>query len=199
MIKLAENIEGLIFDLDGTLVDTMPLHYQSWMAAGREHGVEITPFMINAMAGIPTIQSVVKLNENYGWELDPLEVKKFKDYYYRSFKATQGSPEGIKPVLEIAENYKGKLPLAIGTGSSRLNALDTLRELDIIDWFDVVVSADDVKNHKPYPDTFLKCADMIKATPSNCMVFEDGDLGILAAKNAGMQVVDIRIYLNNPL
>lgn len=197
MILIPENIEGLIFDLDGTLVDTMPLHFLSWTAAGKEFGVEITPFMIIAMAGVPTIQSVVKLNENYGWELEPLEVKKFKDFHYGKLKELKGSPQVIKPVFEIAEKYRDKLPMAIGTGSARLNALDTLRELNIIDWFQAVVSAEDVDNHKPFPDTFLKCADIIKIAPSKCLVFEDGDLGILAARNAGMQVIDIRNFLDN--
>jgi beta-phosphoglucomutase family hydrolase len=192
MIALPENIKGLIFDLDGTLADTMPLHLAAWLAAGRQFGVEITPFMINAMAGIPTIQTVVKLNENYGWELEPLEVKKFKDFHYRKIKVKAGKEQAIIPVLKIAEKYKNQLPLAIGTGSARLNALETLRELEIIDWFEAVVSAEDVERHKPFPDTFLKCAELISVPPENCMVFEDGDLGILAAKNAGMQVMDVR-------
>jgi beta-phosphoglucomutase family hydrolase len=195
MIVIPDDIEGLIFDLDGTLADTMPLHLEAWAAAGREFGVEITPFMINAMAGIPTIQSVVKLNETYDWTLDPLEVKRFKDFHYKKIKSNNGRLNAIDPVLDVVKKYRSVLPLAIGTGSARLNALDTLRDLGIIDWFTAIVAGDDIVNHKPFPDTFLKCAEIIGVDPHKCLVFEDGDLGILAAQNAGMQVIDVRNHL----
>jgi len=196
MFIIPNNIEGLIFDLDGTLADTMPLHLEAWAAAGREFGVEITPFMINAMAGIPTIQSVVKLNETYDWDLEPLEVKRFKDFHYKKIKSQNGRLNAINPVLEVVKKYRSVLPLAIGTGSARLNALDTLRDLGIIDWFSAIVAADDIDNHKPFPDTFLKCAELMGVNSKNCLVFEDGDLGVLAAQNAGMQVIDVRDHLD---
>ncbi len=195
MIRVPDHIEGLIFGLDGTLADTMPLHFEAWTAAGKDFEVEITPFMIKAMAGIPTVQSVVRLNESYGWSLDPMLFKKQKDLHYRRIKEEKGKFDIIVPTYNLAKEYKDKLPMTVGTGSARPNAIETLRDLGIIDWFQGIVSGDDVEHHKPYPDTFLQCADIMSVAPNKCLVLEDGDLGIMAAKNAGMEVLDIREFI----
>lgn len=195
MIQIPDHIEGLIFDLDGTLADTMPLHFDAWTAAGKDFDVDITPYMIKAMAGIPTVQSVVRLNEGYGWSIDPFLFKKQKDFHFRRLKKEKGKFDVIQPVFNLAKEHKDRLPMTIGTGSARPNAIETLRDLGIIDWFKGIVAADDVDHHKPFPDTFLRCAEIMSISPDKCMVLEDGDLGIMAAKNAGMEVLDVREYL----
>ena len=87
------------------------------------------------------------------------------------------------------------MPMTVGTGSSRSNALSALEDAGILSWFDLVVSADDVVNPKPHPEVFLKGAAHIKVRPEHCLVFEDGDKGIASAKSAGMEYVDVRHYL----
>ncbi len=192
MNLIPSHIKGLIFDLDGTLVDTMPLHIEAWCETGNFFGVEITPFMVNAMAGIPTLHSVVKLNELYGYDLDPLAVKIRKDLLLEDIISRNGNYQPIAPVYEIACHYREIIPMTIGTGSSRTQAIIVLRAMDMIDWFRGLVAADDVTHFKPDPETFLKCAAIMNLHPEECLVFEDGALGILAAKNAGMEYIDVR-------
>ncbi len=191
MNPIPSHVKGLIFDLDGTLVDTMPLHIEAWCETGKHFGVEITPYMVNAMAGIPTLHSVVKLNELYGYNLDPLAVKTRKDLLLEDIISRNGNYHPITPVYEVARQYKEKIPMTIGTGSSRTQAIRVLRDMQIIDWFQGIVAADDVTHFKPDPETFLKCASIMKLHPEECLVFEDGALGILAAKNAGMEYIDV--------
>lgn len=194
MITLPKHIQALVFDLDGTLADTMPIHIKAWQAAGEKYGVAITEEMINRTAGRPTIAVVDILNEENGWELVPLEIKQAKDVAYEVIKLEFGvSP--IRPVFELAKANLGKLPMAIGTGSTRPRTEDTLSALGIRDWFGAIVTADDVANFKPAPDTYLQCAEGLGIAPENCLVFEDAIFGIQAAQRAGMEWVDVRDYL----
>lgn len=195
MNLIPSHIRGLIFDLDGTLVDTMPLHIEAWCKTGNYFGVEITPYMVNAMAGIPTLHSVVKLNELYGYDLDPLAVKARKDLLLEEIISRNGNYHPITPVYDLASHYREIIPMTIGTSSSRTQAIRVLRDIQMIDWFKGLVSADDVTHFKPDPETFLKCAAIMKIHPEECLVFEDGPLGLLAAKNAGMEYIDVRELL----
>ena len=193
MINIPSHIRGLIFDLDGTLADTMPIHVQAWAEAGKLYGLTITGDMILPMAGMPTVAVVPELNKTFDWNLDPVEFRYHKNEAYYRIKADLGKVRTISHNVKIAESYKDNLPMAVGTGSSHENAIVSLNDLGITHWFKGVVGADDIQNPKPAPDTFLKCADMIKVHPRNCLVFEDGPMGIEAAKAAGMQVIDIRV------
>ena len=192
MIQIPVHIQGLIFDLDGTLADTMPIHIQAWQAAGRLYGVEITEAMVMKYAGSPTLEVVPKFNQEFGWDLDPTKVRFHKNEAYYQIKADLGKIRPITKVVNIAEEYRGKLPMAVGTGSTRENALVSLNDLGITDWFEGLVGANDINNPKPAPDTFLRCAEIIQKPPQKCLVFEDGAMGIEAALAAGMEVVDIR-------
>jgi len=82
--------------------------------------------------------------------------------------------------------------MAVGTGSEHAMAERLLRHLGLFHYFDVIVGADDVTAHKPEPETFLRCAALIKVAPEHCVVFEDADYGVLAAQRANMAVVDVR-------
>ena len=104
--------------------------------------------------------------------------------------------KAVDELVSIVQNYHGKLPMAVGTGSSRKSAEVQLKALNLAHYFDAVVTADDVTRHKPNPDTFLECARIMKVEPEFCQVFEDGNNGILAAQKAGMIVVDVRPYIN---
>lgn len=193
-ISISPETKAIIFDLDGTLADTLPIHRAAWREAGRAYGVEITDEMIMVHTGMPTVRVVGMLNQEYGWSLVPTEVKAAKDKAYARLKPEIGL-KPIAPVFELAKTYRGRLPMAIGTGSSAGSALDTLESLGIMDWFGAIVTANDVQNHKPAPDTYLRCAELLAVHPADCVVLEDGDYGIQSGIAAGMQVIDVRPYL----
>lgn len=195
MIVIPDNIRGLIFDLDGTLADTMPIHLESWVLTGKDFEVEITSELIHQYAGTPTIKLVEKFNNLFGWELDAKEVRKAKTKHFNAIKARQGKIMPIEKIFEIAKDMRSQLPMCIGTGSSRANAHASLEDLAATDWWvKVITSSDDIKG-KPSPDIFLACASAMNIPPRNCLVFEDGKAGIAAAKAAGMPYIDITKHI----
>jgi len=192
-IPVDPKAKALIFDLDGTLADTMPAHRKAWVKAANHFGAPMTEEMVQEWAGMASYKIVNMLNEKFQLSLDPKEVSTKKAEFFFNIQG-----EGVYPipeVFQVAESHRYKLPLGIGTGSRRPNALRILDSLGIRNWFQSIVSADDVENHKPAPDTYLKCAEELEIEPEYCMVFEDADFGVQAGKDAGMMVIDIRDYL----
>ena len=191
MITVDSSARGLIFDLDGTLADTMGMHIDAWIAAGQEYGLAITPAMINDNAGIPTRPLLTLLNKQYGWTVDPMAFEEVKDHHYNIIKESHGKIKSIPAVMDIVRAYKDKLPMAVGTGSIRTDALMAIGELGITDLIIGVVTADDVTQPKPHPETFLTCASIIGIEPKFCQVFEDSPKGVEAALAGGMMVTNI--------
>ncbi len=191
-IEINSNTKALIFDIDGTLVDTMPSHFRCWQELGRIKGFEYPKSLFDKLAGAPTTTIVETLNAEYGYNLDPVKTSKQKEEIFLEMVDTVKS---IEPVVDVARFYYGKLPMALGTGSKKHVAKRVIDAVGIGDLFDVLISIDDVENCKPAPDTFLKCAQAINVLPKYCQVFEDGERGIESAKNAGMMVIDVRDYL----
>ena len=113
------------------------------------------------------------------------------------FKSLRKDIKAIKPVAEIVEKYHGEIPMCVGTGAIREAAHRTLDDIGMSKYFEIVVTADDVQNHKPDPETFIKCAELMAIEPPDIEVFEDGDLGLEAAKRAGMHPVDIRSWIDS--
>ena len=185
------NIKALIFDLDGTLADTMPLHLESWQEVGQHFNIPITNQMINELAGTPTMEVMKILNERYKWTADPQAVFELKNESYDKLCKKAGKTKAISEVLEVARHYKGLLPIAIGTGSTRIDAESAIQDLGIRGWFNVLITADDVVNGKPDPETYLMCAKAINISPESCLVYEDGPMGIMSALNAKMTVINI--------
>jgi beta-phosphoglucomutase family hydrolase len=194
MMKLAvdKNTKGLIFDLDGTLADSMPIHFKAWKLTAAENGFEYTEKQFLETAGMPTHKIVTVINKEMGLNLDSGKFSRRKE---EIFLQNIKDLKPIKPVAEIVKEYHNKLPMSIGTGGKKAIAKLTLRILGFDKYFDIIVSAEDVENHKPNPDTFLKCAELMKVAPEHCQVFEDGEMGLLAAVKAGMIVTDVRPYL----
>lgn len=183
--------KGLIFDLDGTLANTMPYHYEAWRSAAQEFGMEMSKdFLKSLMGGSATVigQKLIALNNKTG-EINTKDLLAKKTENYRLL-IPQVTP--IDEVYDIVKAYHGKIPMAIGTGGTLDSVNLTLKQTGIGEFFDILISAGDVKNHKPAPDTFLKCADLIGIDPQYCEVFEDGDPGIIAAERAGMIATDVR-------
>ena len=191
-ITIPSDIEALVFDMDGTLVDNMPLHIEAWIEAGKRFGVEVTAAMIEEHSGTPTAEIVAYYNNSGLWHVDIEAFTLVKQELYREVKAAAGQGKLIDPMREVIEYYRGKIPMSVGTGASRLNALSTLEELGILDLMTIVVSADDVAKGKPHPEVFLKCSEAMQIAPSKCLVFEDADKGIESAIAAGMPYIDLR-------
>lgn len=183
--------KALLFDLDGTLADTMPIHLEAWRLTGHHFGVLVTDQMIIDLAGTPTFEVAVILNEKNNWNLDPDLVQQMKREQYHRIKDAAGKINPIQFVYDFAKLNRQKYPMAVGTGSIRSTAIESIQDLKVEDWFGAVITADDVINAKPHPETYLSCAEILGVDPRHCQVYEDGPMGIEAALAAGMHVLDI--------
>jgi len=192
-IKVHPKAKALIFDLDGTLSDSLPLHIATWNVVGEKYGFIFDPQIIHEMTGRPTIEFAQRVVEQYGLSADPQELVLMKQ---QSFWAMADLLQPIGEVVSIVKENYGRIPMSVGTGAGRKSALVQLETLDLHHYFNAVVSADDVKKHKPEPETFLECARLMGVEPEYCQVFEDGVLGIAAAEKAGMMVTDIRPFID---
>lgn len=182
---------GLIFDCDGTLADTMPLHLRCWQRAMRELGGELTDDEFWSLAGVPTRTIIELLNQRHGFRIDPVRGGALKERYYVELV------HEVKPIVEVVqvvEAYRGQLPMAVATGGDLDIVSRTLRTISLFDAFDTIVSADDVEHGKPAPDIFLEAARRLKVEPSRCVVYEDADAGVTAALAAGMTAIDVRKF-----
>ena len=186
-------IKGLIFDLDGTLADTMPFHFDGWKKACNKYGADLDPSFLRLHAGSPGWLIASEIIKKCGLEgkvtVDQIVEEKLAQFY-----KVQHNVKEIKPVADIVRKYYGKLPMAVGTGGHREAVIRTLEMTDLIKYFDILVTANDVDNFKPHPETFLKCADLMNVEPEFIEVFEDGDLGLKAAEMAGMVPTDVRSW-----
>ncbi len=191
MYDITPGVKGLIFDLDGTLANTMPYHFQAWQKACRRFGLEMDTAFLQSYTGAPgwvIAEAVIEQNSMTG-KVTPEEIMQVK---LDEFFTIQHHVTPIEPVAAIARKYHGILPMAVGTGGHREAVEKTLEITGLRKYFDIIVTANDVELHKPHPETFLKCAELMKVEPKYCEVFEDGDLGIEAAKRAGMIATDVR-------
>ena len=190
-ILVPKEVKGLIFDMDGTLLNSTPVHYTAWLEACKPFGVEFDYNYFITLTGRPVIELSKDLINHFGMDISAIELVETKE---QLVEKNLHNITVIKPVFEVVEAFQGKLPMAVGTGASRERANFLLSESGIIDRFDAIVTSNDVSNYKPHPDTFLKAADLIGVAPADCLVFEDGHLGIDAANSAGMAVIDVKPY-----
>lgn len=184
-----QHYDGLIFDMDGTLLDTEAAHHRAWQQVLSGYGIEFDPAAIRSFYGSPTwliAQVIVNL---YQADLDPFQLARDKNAALITLLPYGVSP---LPLTDVVKHYYGQKPMAVGTGTLHALADILLRDCGLHDYFDVIVGADDVTRHKPDPETFLRCARLMNIAPGKCIVFEDADFGIQAAKAAGMAVIDVR-------
>jgi HAD superfamily hydrolase (TIGR01509 family) len=183
----------LIFDCDGTLVDSMPFHYRAWVTVLDRYGLTFAETRFYQWAGVPVEEIVRRLADEMGRMVDAAAIAAERDAYFHSLPVTELHP--VAAVVDIARRYRGRLPMAVATGSTRASAEASLRAIGILGWFATVVSSQDVGRPKPAPDVFLMAAERIAITPHACVAFEDGDAGLEAARAAGMSTVDVRPWL----
>lgn len=193
---LAREYDGYIFDCDGTLADSMPLHFQAWQQALVSHGA---PFVFDwdlfvSRAGKTLEVTVHELNQQFSSTLDAIAVARLQRRIYAELLPSVGP---VAEVVELVHRLVHRYPLAVASGGDRSTVETTLANLGILDAFNAVVTAEDVVHGKPAPDMFLLAAERIGVAPENCVVFEDSLLGIEGARRANMGVSLVRRVSQN--
>ena len=177
-----------LFDCDGTLADSMPLHYIAWKKALAEWNCDYPEKLFYSWGGKPVRKIIADLNEMHGLHMPVDELAARKEALYL---AQLPQLKAIPPVLEQVLAQYGRIPLAVVSGSRRDSVVGSLTALSLLDKFDTLVCAEDYTHGKPAPDAFLLAAERLTVEPSACLVFEDTDLGIDAATAAGMASVRV--------
>jgi HAD superfamily hydrolase (TIGR01509 family) len=183
--------DALLFDCDGTLADTMPAHYRAWLHVTEAHGITFDEDRFYSMGGRPTRDIVATLARERGIEIDVDRAVHMKE---TSFLAQLDRIEAIDPVVDVVLRSRGRVPMAVVTGGYRSVCLQILERVGIADCFDTIVASEDTSKHKPDPDPFLEAARRLGARPERCVVWEDSDLGIAAARAGGMEWIDVRSF-----
>jgi beta-phosphoglucomutase family hydrolase len=184
-----ENLKGIIFDCDGTLADTMPLHWRAWQAIAKRHNFHFPEDRFYSLGGVPSRDILKMLGEEQRIALDHLAVAREKEAEYLPLIA---QVEPINTVVGVARENFGKIPMAVASGGTRAIIEQVLEHLGIRKLFAAVVTSEDVSNQKPAPDIFLEAAKRIGVEPKFCRAYEDTDLGMQAIRAAGMEAVDVR-------
>ena len=188
-MNLPAHIKGLIFDCDGTLADTMPLHWHAWQMITQRHNLHFPEDRFYSLGGVPSRDILKMLSEEQGRPLDHIAVAHEKENAYLPLMA---QVEPIHAVVEIAKANFGKIPMAVASGGTQPIIIDVLEHLKIRHLFNAVVTSEMVVNQKPAPDIFLEAARRIGVDPKFCRGYEDTDLGLQAIRSAGMDAVDVR-------
>ncbi|MCG5453336.1 MULTISPECIES: HAD family hydrolase [Micromonospora] len=177
-----------LFDCDGTIVDSMPLHYLAWQRALEEWGCQFPEDLFYAWGGRPTADIIVALNEQQGLAMPVAAVVERRESYYQELLPQLAA---VPEVLAHIHDAHRRVPFAVVSGSTRASVTASLDALGLLDRFDVLVCADDYTRAKPDPEAFLLAAEQLGVPPESCLVFEDTDLGIQAATAAGMASVRV--------
>jgi beta-phosphoglucomutase family hydrolase len=181
--------KAYLFDCDGTIADSMPLHYVAWKTVLAEWNCEFAEELFYSWGGMPVTEIIASLNERHGLAMPVEEIERRKEgMYYEILPTLKAVPE----VLEHIEFSHGKIPFAVVSGSTRDSVTKSLETLGILEKFDTLVCAGDYRNSKPHPEPFLLAAQRLGVAPEDCLVFEDTEMGIQSATAAGMASVKIQ-------
>ena len=188
-LKLPEGpFKAYLFDCDGTIVDSMPLHYVAWKTVLAEWGCQFDEELFYAWGGMPVAEIIAALNVRQGLSMPAGEIARRKEgMYYSILPELKAVPE----VLEHIHKSHGKIPFAVVSGSTRDSVTRSLQTLGILDRFETLVCAGDYTKSKPDPEPFLIAAGRLGVKPEDCLVFEDTEMGIQAATAAGMASVKV--------
>ena len=181
--------EGIVFDMDGTLIDSMGAHMEAWRMTCEAFGIPFDLEYMYGLGGVPTRKTVEILNDKHGTGHSPDEVALHKRNVWESMDLM---PEIIAETVDIFHKYSPSLKVGIGTGSERNHALHLLDHHGLLDKLDALVTATDVTHGKPHPETFLAVAAQMGVDPSKCVVFEDTEIGREAAQRAGMDCIMVK-------
>lgn len=191
-MKLPPHVKGLIFDCDGTLADTMPLHWRAWHLIAQRYGLHFPEDRFYSLGGVPARDILKMLAQEQGRSLDHIAIAHEKE---ETYLATLSQIQPIHAVVDIARANHGQVPMAVASGGTEKIINLVLERLQIRHLFKAVVTSEMVKNQKPAPDIFLEAARRIGVEPRFCRGYEDTDLGMQAIRSAGMEAVDVRAVL----
>lgn len=182
------NFRAYLFDCDGTVADSMPLHYRAWKKALAEWNCDFEERFFYSLGGMPVVDIVATLNRKHGLSM-PLETvaHRKETLYYELLPELQAVPE----VIEHVDDAQGRIPCAVVSGSTRDSVVASLKTLGLMDRFQTLVCAGEYVKGKPDPEAFLMAASRLNVRPEECLVFEDTDMGIEAATAAGMASVKV--------
>lgn len=183
--------EALIFDCDGTLTDSMPLHFLAWSRALAKYGFPFPEERFYALGGMPSQQIVRLLADEHGVQVDVQRAAQEKEAIFMEMLHLLVP---IDQVVQVVKHFANVLPLAVASGGYRHIIQSQLDQIGCSDDFQVVVTAEDTVRHKPHPEVFLLAAERLGVPASSCLVYEDSSLGIEAARTAGMDYIDIREF-----
>ncbi len=181
--------QGIIFDCDGTLADTMPLHWRAWQVVAKRYKLNFPEDRFYSLGGVPSRDILKMLGEEQSVILDHLAMAREKEAEYQPLIA---QVEPINTVVGVAREYYGRIPMAVASGGTHHIIEQVLQHLGIRHLFNAVVTSEDVVNQKPAPDIFLEAARRIGVPPQFCRAYEDTDLGMDAIRAAGMEAIDVR-------
>lgn len=180
------HFEAYLFDCDGTIADSMPVHLKAWQEVLALHNCPFSEADHDNLAGMTSEHIIDILNKKYGLKMDPKKIGKEKELRYL---AHINEIEGVPAIIELIKGMYGKIPMCVVSGGGGEAVRKTLTHLQLMKYFDQIVTSDDYDRPKPAPDPFLAAAKSLKVPPSACLVFEDAKLGIQSAESAGMQWV----------
>ena len=187
------SIKALIFDCDGTLADSMPLHWRAWHQITTGHSIQFPIERFYSLGGVPARDILKMLGQEQGLTIDHVAIAKEKEL---TFERLIPQIQEIAVVTKIARESYGILPMAVASGGTRRVVTETLQHLGISQLFQAVVVSEDVVNQKPAPDIYLEAARRLGVEPRFCRAYEDTDLGLQAIRAAGMEAVDVRPLLS---
>ncbi len=183
--------QAIIFDCDGTLTDSMPVHYVAWHKTMTAYGIQFPEDQFYAMGGMPSDKIVRVLASEQAVTIDAGRAAHEKE---AAFVERMHLLEPIEPVIDIARRFRGLIPIAVASGGFREIIRKQLLQIGCHDWFQAIVTAEDTERHKPHPDVFLEAAKRMGVSPRECLVYEDSDLGLEAARAASMDFIDVRTF-----
>jgi len=180
--------KAYLFDCDGTIVDSMPLHYVAWRTVLAEWGCAFDEELFYSWGGMPVAEIIAALNARHGLAMPAEEIARRKEgMYYNILPELKAVPE----VLEHIHISYGQIPFAVVSGSTRDSVTRSLETLKILDRFETLVCSGDYAKSKPDPEPFLLAAERLRIAPEDCLVFEDTEMGIQSATAAGMASVKV--------
>jgi HAD superfamily hydrolase (TIGR01509 family) len=195
IISIPESVRGLIFDCDGTLVDSMQQHIRAWELAFTDLQETYREDFFLSARGMQEKEIIDVYNHTYGTRLDPEVVVQTKHHHLRQMI---NSITPIRSVVDVVLKNRGKLPMAVVSGGTQANVEVELEVIHIKEYFKAILTADDPIPPKPAPDLFIEAARQMGVPPHQCLVFEDGELGLEGAQKAGMQTIDVRELPREP-